>query len=92
MGLKKITSKKLENGDTFAIRIENEESAYFGQYFIFICFKDEIWFNYWGSWYDEKFSTLFRIKITTNGNIPQTKEEIDELEFVISNAKCIESA
>ena len=93
MGLKKITSKKLDNGDTFATRIENRESPYFGQYFILVCFKDEFWFNYWTkSWYDEKHSTLFRIKITTNKKIPKTKEEIDELEFVISGAKCIENA
>lgn len=93
MGLKKITSKKLENGDTFVTRIEDKNSKYYGQYLIFICFKDEFWFKYWTkSWYDEKHSTLFRIKITTNKKVPTTKEEIDSLEYVISKSKCIEEA
>ncbi len=93
MGLKKITSKKLENGDTFVTRIEDKKSKYCGQYLIFICFKDEFWLNYWPkNWYDESHSTLFRIKITTNKTIPITKEEIDRLEYVISKVKCIERA
>ncbi len=92
-GIKKITSKKLENGDTFATRIEDKNSSYYGQYLIFICFKDEFWFDYWPkSWYDEKYSTLFRIKITSSKEIPRTKEEIDNLEFVISKVEVIEMA
>jgi len=77
-----VDKSKLKNweiGDTFAIKIENTNTEYDGQYFILIkCEKEE----HLRHCSRETNQPYFYVKITTNGCIPQNIEEINDLEFV----------
>lgn len=70
----KTNPKNLVEGDTFALKIENNEE-YKGQYFILIYTHIPYWTMF-------KDKLRFRVKITLNGTIPKTKEEIEQLEYV----------
>ncbi len=72
--IKKIS--EIEEGDTFLLKIENSEDKKLnGRYFVIIYTIIPFW---------EKLANCFscRIKITKDKNKPQTKEEIDGMEYV----------
>jgi len=70
-------SKKILDGDTYAIKIINNDKLLDGKYFIFI--KTSYNKNK-----NNKY-IYFRVKITKNSKLPKTKKEIEKLEYVIVN-------
>ena len=69
--------KESEQNDVFALKIENE-SPYKGQYIILIKHFNSEW---------QDSNMLFRAKLTKNKTIPETYEELEELEYI--KIKCI---
>lgn len=86
----KIVQEKMKKrkdwitGDTFALLIKNTEyKKENGKYLIFIYddyAKDELSCSY----------PVFRVKITKDKKLPQTKEELENLEYVITCVKTVE--
>ena len=67
-------------GDVFAYPIKSKEAKEIGlegQYFIIIKTGET-------SWYPEHIIPVVKIKVTKNGKIPKTVEEINELEYIQS--------
>ncbi len=65
-------------GDVFAYPLKSEEAkelGFEGQYLIIIKTGET-------NWYPEHIIPVVKIKITRNGKIPKTIEEINELEFI----------
>ena len=72
-------NSKIVEGDCFAYKIENDEE-YKGRYLILIATELNTSNNGTGS-PNEKY---FRYKLTKDTNIPTTKEEIEELDYVLN--------
>lgn len=68
-------------GDVFAYPLKSEEAkslGFEGQYLIIIKTGET-------GWYPEHIIPVVKVKITKNGKIPETIEEINELEFIQSS-------
>lgn len=77
-----IDKEKLKNweiGDTFAVKIENTNTEYDGQYLILIKCEKEEHLKHCPRRTNKPY---FYVKLTTNGYIPQNIDEINSLEFV----------
>lgn len=77
-----VNKEKLRNweiGDAFAIKIENTNTDYDGQYFILVKCEKEVYLEDGPTKVNEPY---FYVKITTNGCIPLSLEELNALEFV----------
>ena len=74
----KLNPKKWEIGDTFYIKIENNEK-YKGRYLLFT--KVDV--TTWGT--KTCFIPIFLVRITQNDILPQTNEELENLEAVKTN-------
>lgn len=83
--VKKMRSRDIKNGDTFAMQIENYDEEFNGRYLIFTSIKTKDW----GTLSE---TPTFHVKITNDNIIPKTKEEINKLEYVKVDMTVIESA
>lgn len=78
----KEDKSKLKNwkiGDTFAIKIENTDTEYDGQYIILIKCEKEEHLKHCPKKINQPY---FYVKITKNYNLPQNLKEINDLEFI----------
>lgn len=83
--VKKMRSRDIKNGDTFAMQIENYDEEFNGRYLIFTSIKTKDW----GTLSE---TPTFHVKITNDNIIPKIKEEINKLEYVKVDMTVIESA
>ena len=75
--IKKRYIKDIEDGDTFAWKIENEDYPEFnGRYLILTYYYNEN--------YEESKSKMFRAKITKDCIIPRDVQDLENLENVIT--------
>jgi len=69
---------KWQIGDTYAYKLESDlakEKGLYGRYIIFIKVAE-------GEWYPNHIIPIVWVKITKDGKLPQTEEEINKLEFI----------
>lgn len=66
--------KKWKVGDTFAYKIKNDE-RYKGRYIILIRYENP-------EWEPVNNNYSFRAKLTIDGALPETKEELEKLEYI----------
>lgn len=72
------------NNDTFALKITNiKDKNFYGRYLIFIIIKGK-------NWGKSNYMPIFRVKLSKDDKLPQSKEELENAEYIQTGITCWE--